>query len=292
MLALGGDAFTIEGWVKLDELADTSGNGQRQWLACRKPVGGDELIDWGVLVQAGNYPASCRDVYGGPVVRNGRELVFTGGEGFGDSSFKWAAVSTMRIEDTDWHHVAFSVDLQQRVVRFALDGMVENVPLGKRYFPSGGGPLRIGCHVNASGAVNQFLRGSLDELRVSTGLAQIDGLLDFPYAPIAVDEDEDGIPDGCVDDCPGDLDGDGLVSATTSGSFFSIGDRARLRPDLTRDGVVERTSAACSSVGGRPAKVGSGRSARSSRSYRPGVEAICRNEVGMPKARRVRESSP
>ena len=240
VLALGGDAFTIEGWVRLDELADTSGNGQRQWLACRKPVGGDELIDWGALVQGGNYPASCRDVYGGPVVRNGRELVFTGGEGVGDSSFKWAAVSTMRIEDTDWHHVAFSVDLQQRVVRFALDGMVENVPLGKRYFPSGGGPLRIGCHVNASGAVNQFLRGSLDELRVSTGLAQVDRLLDFPYAPVAVDEDEDGIPDGCVEDCPGDLDGDGLVGGADLGQLLlDWGSCAGCAADLTRDGVVD-----------------------------------------------------
>ena len=177
VLALETGTFTIEAWVRLEELAATSGNGQRQWLACRTPVGGDQRIDWGVLVQGGNYPDSCRAVYGGPAVRTGRELVFTAGDGSGDSTRKWSAVSTLRIEDDDWHHVAVSVDLLGRRVRFVLDDRIDDVEIGERVFPAGEGPLQIGCHVNASGDFNQFLRGRIDEVRIQPGAATLARLL-------------------------------------------------------------------------------------------------------------------
>ena len=240
-LALTGDAFTIEAWVRLSELGDTSGNGQRQWLACRKPVGGDQLVDWGVLVQAGNYPASCREVYGGPATPSGRELVFTGGFGSGDSSAKWAAVSTLRIDDLAWHHVAVSVDLLQRVVRFSLDGVVEIVPMGDRRFPAGGGPLQIGCHVNASGQFNQTLRGVLDEVRISRGIAAAAELLSHPYAPSAEDLDEDGVPDECVAVCPGDFDGDGTVGGSDLGALLTEfgASGPGLSTDLNGDEVID-----------------------------------------------------
>ena len=240
LLALPETAMTIEAFVKLDELADTSGNGQRQWLACRKPVGGDQFMDWGVLVQAGNYAESCREVYGGPAIATGRELVFTAGLATGDPTFKWAAVSTLRIDDTEWHHVAVTVDLLQRVVRFVLDGEVEDVALGQRYFPAGSGPLQIGCHVNASGQFNQNLRGTLDELRIFPGLANAARLLSYPSAAVATDTDGDGVPDECVATCDGDLDGSGEVDGADLGLMLVewglTGDG--LLADLNDDGAV------------------------------------------------------
>lgn len=240
LLALGQSAVTLEAWVKLDTLGDTSGNGQRQWLACRKPVGGDQLIDWGVLVQAGNYAESCRDVYGGPALATGRELVVTGGLGTGDSTLKWAAVSTLRIDDLDWHHVAVTVDLHQRSVRFSLDGVAEDVSLGQRYFPAGSGPLQIGCHVNASGQFNQNLRGVIDELRISSGLAAAERLLSYPFAPVSEDANGDGVPDDCVARCIGDLDGDGEVGGSDLGLMlveFGLSG-PDLAADLDGDGTV------------------------------------------------------
>ena len=241
VLALGNDAFTIEAWIRLDELADTSGNGQRQWLACRKPAGGDQRIDWGVLVQGGNYPDSCRAVYGGPTVRTGRELVFTAGDGSGDSTRKWSVVSTLRIEDDAWHHVAVSVDLLGRRVRFVLDDRIEDVEIEERAFPAGEGPLRIGCHVNASGTLNQFLRGAIDELRIQAGHARPDRLLDFPYLPVSIDENGDSVPDECLPDCPGDFDGSGIVGGEDLGELlgqFGLTGKG-LAADLNVDGIVD-----------------------------------------------------
>ncbi|MCP4069911.1 MAG: hypothetical protein GY741_16685 [Phycisphaeraceae bacterium] len=241
VLALGNDAFTIEAWIRLEELADASGNGQRQWLACRKPAGGDQRIDWGVLVQGGNYPDSCRVVYGGPTVRTGRELVFTAGDGTGDSTRKWSVVSTLRIEDDAWHHVAVSVDLLGRRVRFVLDDRIEDVEIGERAFPAGEGPLRIGCHVNASGTLNQFLRGSIDELRIRTGHARPDRLLDFPYLPVSIDENGDSVPDECLPDCPGDFDASGIVGGEDLGELlgqFGLTGKG-LSADLNGDGIVD-----------------------------------------------------
>lgn len=241
VLALGNDAFTIEAWIRLDELADTGGNGQRQWLACRKPAGGDQRIDWGVLVQGGNYPDSCRAVYGGPTVRTGRELVFTAGDGSGDSTRKWSVVSSLRIEDDAWHHVAVSVDLLGRRVRFVLDDRIEDVEIGERAFPAGEGPLRIGCHVNASGNLNQFLRGSIDELRILAGHARPDRLLDFPYLPVSIDENGDSVPDECLPDCPGDFDGSGIVGGEDLGELlgqFGLTGKG-LAADLNVDGIVD-----------------------------------------------------
>ena len=241
VLALETGTFTIEAWVRLEELADTSGNGQRQWLACRKPVGGDQRIDWGVLVQGGNYPDSCRAVYGGPAARTGRELVFTAGDGSGDSTRKWSAVSTLRIDDDDWHHVAVSVDLLGRRVRFVLDDRIDDVEIGERVFPAGEGPLQIGCHVNASGDFNQFLRGRIDEVRIQPGAATPARLLDFPYAPVSTDDDGDSVPDECSTTCPGDFDGSGSVGGedlgTLLGEFGLTGEG--LVADLNGDEIVD-----------------------------------------------------
>ena len=241
VLALETGTFTIEAWVRLEELADTSGNGQRQWLACRKPVGGDQRIDWGVLVQGGNYPDSCRAVYGGPAARTGRELVFTAGDGSGDSTRKWSAVSTLRIEDDDWHHVAVSVDLLGRRVRFVLDDRIDDVEIGERVFPAGEGPLQIGCHVNASGDFNQFLRGRIDEVRIQPGAATPARLLDFPYAPASTDDDGDSVPDECSTTCPGDFDGSGIVGGEDLGELlgqFGLTGKG-LAADLNGDGIVD-----------------------------------------------------
>ena len=64
----------------------------------------------------------------------------------------------------------------------------------ERVFPAGEGPLQIGCHVNASGDFNQFLRGRIDEVRIQPGAATPARLLDFPYAPASTDDDAAGAP--------------------------------------------------------------------------------------------------
>ena len=127
--ALTGDAF-IEAWVRLSELG-TPAKRAASMARLRKPVGGDQLVDWGVLVQPGNLPPPAAR-YRGPATPSSRDRVHRWVRRRRFHS-KWPAVSALRIDDLDWHRCGV-VDLLQRVVRFP-DGVVEIVPMGDRNSP-------------------------------------------------------------------------------------------------------------------------------------------------------------
>lgn len=158
----GGSSFTLEAWVKLDHVSDTSGADQRQWLCQKKPTGTpDTQLDYSVLVQAGNL---------GPT---GRELAFRWGDG-ASSSGVW---SNLRIEDTEWHFVSVSYDVASRNLRFGLDGAFELISIDRSGFANTG-ELVIGGHESGSGVPNHFMRGSIDEFRMTRAYLAPELLLD------------------------------------------------------------------------------------------------------------------
>ena len=239
-LSFLGEAFTVEAWVKLDQLAGTGSAGNRQWLACKKGAAPDSEIDWGILVQGAEYASSCDEVSGRTANFNGRELVFTGGYGDGGGTNKWAAVSNLRITDNEWNYVAVSFDPFNRICRFVLNDVYEEVSIESMQLYANGEPLVIGGHPNATGGVNQLLRGSIDELRISRGLLPLGSLLAAPYTPASGDANGDGVPDECGSPCVADVNGDGVVDGVDLGSVLadwgSTG--AGLAGDLDGDGTV------------------------------------------------------
>ena len=196
-LSFGHRSFTIEAWVRLDHVSDSSGSNQRQWLCMKKPLpSADGELDYGFLVQAGSAGTS------------GRELAFL----YGDDGVSTTIVSTLEIADVDWHFVSVAYSLEDKELRFGVDGTFETVPLDKPGFFVAGpvlnsGPLRVGAHQNAGGTDNQFLRGSVDELRISRAVVPAEQLLDASWP----DCNRTGTPDasdvlaGTSDDCNGNL---------------------------------------------------------------------------------------
>ncbi|MHC4838269.1 MAG: PA14 domain-containing protein, partial [Planctomycetota bacterium] len=182
-LATYDDAFTVEAWVRLEQLGNPNSNAGRQWLAVKKGAESDGRIDWGVLVQAGNYPGSCDAVVGKPGGYSGRELVLTFGYGSNDGNAKWAIVSTLEVDDNEWTFVSAGIDPARRIARFVVDDQIEEVHLDWLEFNETGSRLTIGGHPNANGVVNQLLRGFVDEVWISSGLLPVDRLLEVPYTP-------------------------------------------------------------------------------------------------------------
>ena len=180
-LSFGHQSFTIEAWVKLDQLSNTNNSNQRQWLCMKKPLpSADTELDYGFLVQAGTAGTS------------GRELAFL----YGDNGATTTIVSSLEVNDLDWHFVSLAYNLETKELRFGIDGLFETVPLDKPgfllYLPVlNSGPLRVGAHQNASGTNNQFLRGSIDELRITRGWLPVDQLLDADWP----DCNQNGMPD-------------------------------------------------------------------------------------------------
>ena len=159
-LAMGDHSFTIEAWVRLDQLSFPDAT-DRQWLVQRKPSGSsDANLDFGLLVQFGGYNVGYRNLAGW----------------FGDGSGFQQIVTTLRLQDTDWHHVSMAYDAERRLLRFGLDGQFEEHGFEKSAFaPSG--PTLIGAHSNAQGTLNQFLRGSIDEVRITRAFLPPSALL-------------------------------------------------------------------------------------------------------------------
>ncbi|MGA1516552.1 MAG: PA14 domain-containing protein, partial [Phycisphaerales bacterium] len=240
-LAFFGEAFTVEAWVQLDQLAGTGSAGNRQWLACKKGATPDSQIDWGVLVQGAEYASTCDEVSGRTANFNGRELVFTGGYGDGGGTNKWAVVSNLRIVDNDWNYVAISFDPFNRICRFVLNDVYEEVSIESMQLFANDVPLVIGGHPNATGGINQLLRGSIDELRISRGVLPLTSLLASPYAPASADTNGDGVPDECGTPCVGDVNGDGVVNGVDLGTVLAGWGAAGggTVSDLNSDGVVD-----------------------------------------------------
>ena len=237
LLAFGPSrSFTVEAWVKLDQLSDTSGAGQRQHLCQKKAIAGDSTTDYAIRVQRGdNSPGTA---YGKTSGFTGRELQIA----FGDGSGQWSVTSHLEIADLEWHFVSVACDVQARTIRFGLDGAFETIPFGPEGRTVNSGPLLLGARWNASGTLNQFLRGSIDEVRVTPRVVPIDQLLDAPsqdcnangvadYQDIATGASGDcngnGVPDECdlADGSGADCNNDGVLDSCALAEFvYSIDD--------------------------------------------------------------------
>ena len=104
----GVGGFTLEAWVKLDSLSNASSLQERQFLFLKKPSSSaGSQQDYSFMVQAGSEGTS------------GRELMF----GYGDGVSFNKVVSTLEINDLNWHFVSLAFDAQASSVRFGLDGV-------------------------------------------------------------------------------------------------------------------------------------------------------------------------
>ena len=237
LLKMGNQDFTIEAWVKLDQLSNTSNNNQRQYLCQKKILPSNDLgIDYAILVQRGNQQFAKN--YGKADNFTGRELQIY----FGDGSENWSVTSNLEITDLNWHYVTVSHDADNEVVRFGLDNTFEEIPFtNEGHDNSSGGPLRLGSHQNGQGVDNFFLRGSLDEFRISRGIVPVESLLNALGSPVSEDSDMNGVPDECVITlCPNDLDGSGDVGFSDLLQLLSVwGPCTGCPEDLDGSGAVD-----------------------------------------------------
>ncbi|MCP4836177.1 MAG: hypothetical protein GY895_15595 [Phycisphaera sp.] len=177
-LRMGSDDFTIEAWVRLSQNSTNGGTNQRQHLCFKKRLSSQDLeIDYSFLVQAGDLGST------------GQEMVFR----CADGAVITTTVSDLQITDLDWHHVSIAYDASSQQIRFGLDGDFDLQPLVKQNYPQyqEGGPLEIGGRRNNSNAYSQFLRGSIDELRISRDYLEASRLLTAP----STDCDSNGVAD-------------------------------------------------------------------------------------------------
>ena len=190
-LTMGDQDFTVEAWVKLDYLSNTSGSNERQYLCQKKPLPSqDDQIDYAILVQRGNNGPSPN--YGKTAGFTGRELQLY----FGTDSSTWSITSNLEITDFDWHFVSVAYDTSNNVVRFGIDDTFETLSFNDNPRTTNGGSLRVGSHQNGQGTDNFFLRGMIDELRVSRRVVPVVELLNAVPVPTG-DCQGDGIPDDC-----------------------------------------------------------------------------------------------
>ncbi len=239
-LSAGGASFTIEAWVRLDQLSNTSGSNQRQFLVQKKElVSPGSQSDYSFLVQGGNLQQSVGENFGKTGSFSGRELVVL----LGDGSGTWSVTSSLEIDDFAWHHVSVAYDAGTGEFRFGLDGEFETILVPGQGFTTNGGPLLIGAHTSASGVYNQFLRGAVDEVRITAEALSIDRLLrsfasadcngnGFPdscdiASGISRDCDRNGRPDECDPDC----NGNGIPDACDIAAGTSRDCNANLVPD-------------------------------------------------------------
>ena len=145
LLAMAGQSITVEAWVKLDTLSDTSGNGQRQFLMQKKPLASSGAAsDYSIMAQAANIQGSVSANYGKQTDFTGRELAVLIGTG----SSTWTVTSHLEITDTNWHHVSVSYDQNTFEFRFGLDTEFESIIGAGLGFNNSGGPVVVGAHTN------------------------------------------------------------------------------------------------------------------------------------------------
>ena len=253
--AMSDSSFTIEAWVRLDELGAMGSPSRRQYLLQRKP--GDSTgwkMNYAFLVQGGNLPTIMDRRYGKTSGLSGRELILQ----FGGNGSTWCVTSHLEVEETGWHCVSVAMDAHADVVTFGLDGVFEAVPFQEEPRDGFEANLLIGAHQNSSGQMNQFLRGAIDELRITrrvlsaseqlnhwaigtSGDCNGNGIPDGCDIAngLEIDDDHDGVPDRCVGAaCPEDLSGDGQVNGEDLGLLFVEWGMADSAADLSGDGQV------------------------------------------------------
>jgi hypothetical protein len=236
-LTMGDTNFTIEAWVNLTSLSQNTnpGNDDRQHLCQKKVVGvGDLGQDYAVLVQRGNMAGSTN--YGASAT-SGRQLQLL----FGTGSAFWSVTSNFAITTANtWHYVCVSHDAVNNAVRFVLDDQVETLSYTSSHpaHSTNTGPLLVGAHTNTNSEYNMFVRGLIDEMRISRGVTPLDRLLDH-VQPTAVSLDVNGndIPDEC-EDCNGNgvLDDIDIASGTSH--------------DYNANGIPDECESACGDLNG------------------------------------------
>ena len=143
LLTMGNRDFTIEAWVKLDQLSDTSDGNQRQVLVQKKRDSSpDKELDYMVLVQRGAL--SPEPNFGKNEDFSGREIQLI----FGTGGTTWGITSNLEINDTEWHFVSIAFDAISDAVRFGLDNTFETIPFEANPRAINDGPLRIGSHLS------------------------------------------------------------------------------------------------------------------------------------------------
>ncbi len=207
VLSMGNQSFTLEGWVKLDDLSNTTSVDERQYLFQKKSLSaGDVAADYAFLVQRGLLEIS--PIYGKTAGITGRELTLV----FGNGSSSWGVTSNLQIRDLEWHHVSVAYNAEDDEVRFGLDGAFDTISFNSNGHTTNTGPLTIGSHTNASGDHNMFLRGTADEVRIRTGFIPEAELL---RSASPRDCNGNGLPDACdiADGIAPDCNGNGVVDA-------------------------------------------------------------------------------
>ncbi len=192
LLSMGDYDFTIEAWVRLDELSNTGAPDQRQYFCQKKPLPtGDAQLDFAVLVQRGD--SSPYPNYGKTGGFTGRELQMV----FGTGSSIWGVTSHLQIDATGWHYVAVTHNASANRVSFVLDDQEETVEYNPNPRITNSGPLAVGAHQNASGVWGMYLRGAVDELRVSGAVLSVNRRLSALPSSHSEDHNGNGIPDEC-----------------------------------------------------------------------------------------------
>lgn len=243
-LSFAGDSFTVEAWVRLTTLATEATANSRQVLVQRKVIGtGDKAADFIVYVQGGNMATAGFLNYGKTSQFNGRELVLLFGNNGAASGSFWTVTANLEITDNNWHYICVSVEGKNQEARFVLDNQTEFVDYADQGHVDVSAPLLVGAHTDSTGAFNQRLLGSIDELRISSGLIDAPILLSRTGSSdcnnnsrvdgcdissgISQDCDGNGLPDECQPDC--NQNGQADVCEITGG--FS--------PDCNHDGIPD-----------------------------------------------------
>ena len=153
-LSFGGESFTIEAWVRIDQRSDTSGPNQRQTLVQKKAIAaGGAATDYLVLAQAGDISENAATNYGKNADFSGRELAIL----FGTGSETWLVTSNFEIRDGEWHHMSVSLDAERNKVRFTLDDGWQLINFDEQGHTTSGGPLLIGAFMLFLGELNRRL---------------------------------------------------------------------------------------------------------------------------------------
>jgi hypothetical protein len=220
LLSMWDTDFTVEAWVRLDSLSDTSDGTQRQVLLQKKRDSDpDQNQEYMILVQRGTLEPSPN--YGKQEGFTGRELLIV----FGSGSALWGVTSNLELDDNAWHFISVAVDVAGQQIRFGIDDSFETIDFEDNGRVINDGPLRVGSHQGSDGSPNHFLRGAIDELRISHGVLAPEDLLSASMpdcngntvwdgldisAGTSADCNGNGAPDECdvadgvSDDCQGD----------------------------------------------------------------------------------------
>ena len=218
-------SFSIEAWVRLDYVSNSNGANQRQWICQKKAENapGGEL-DFGFLVQAGDLGQS------------GRELLFQ----CGDGTSTFTEVSSLAINDTDWHFVSLVYDVDNdpaiRAGRRLRDDPLHQAPgpSSEKVEPRGlrrwtAAHRRPRDHRRRQEPVRA---GTIDEFRITRTALPTDFLLDG----IPTDCDGDGITDPFELETPG---------SDCNGNFIPDACDLALVPELdcNQDGRIDSCQA-------------------------------------------------